>query len=554
MKKINLFTLKNIFSIIMLIVFCEEDLYSQINQNDSYKIKGIGTNYRIYPGTSTQTEVFITTHPLNPSIMFSSANTVVFQPSYFVSEGIYVTTNAGNSWFGSDTCQGANIQFHGGDPGIAIDKDGRFILTRLARSPLQGLYSHYSTDFGNTWSSQYPITTDFLDRASVISDGNPSSQFFGRTYSAWVLFEPPFSLFTSYTPNGGESWITPLQVNNPPQRCAGGGLATANGGKLYACWAGVESVSPFAEKYVGFALSTDGGNNWTVDENIFATQGIRGTLPQKQNIRVDGIPRMEVDNSGGARDGWIYIITTQKNLSPAGSDPDIIFNRSTDGGVTWSQSVRVNQDALNNDKIQYFPAIHVDEAGGINIIFYDDRNTTSDSTGVFFARSVDGGDNWFEFEISDHNFKPAAIGGLGQGYQGDNIDITSSNNTLWPVWMDNSSGIYQIWTVPIDLSALDINESEYLPTEFELYQNYPNPFNPSTIISWQSAVSRHISLKVYDVLGNEVATLVNEEKPAGEYEVEFQSLVGTRQLTSGIYFYGLKAGEFSETKKMVLLK
>jgi len=546
MNKINFFALKNIFSLIMLIVFCETDTYSQNN----YKIKSIGTNYRIYPGISTQTEVFITTHPLNPSILFSSANTVAFQPAYFVSEGVYATTNAGNSWFGSDTCKGANIQFHGGDPGIAIDKDGRFIITRLARSPLQGLYSHYSTDFGNTWSSQFPITTDFLERASVLTDGDPSSQFFGRTYAAWVRFTPPFPLFTSYTTNGGVSWITPFQVNNPPQRCAGGELAIANGGKLYACWSGVETVSPFAEKYVGFASSTNGGNNWIIDENIFATQGIRGTLPQKQNIRVDGLPRMDVDKSGGVRDGWIYIVTTQKNLSPAGSDPDILFNRSTDGGVTWSQSVRVNQDALNNGKIQYFPAIHVDKFGGINIIFYDDRNTTSDSTGVFLTRSVDGGDTWIEYEISDHNFKPAAIGGLGQGYQGDNIGLTSSNNTLWPVWMDNSSGIYQIWTVPIDLTTLEAEETENLLTEFELHQNYPNPFNPNTVISYQLAVGSYISLKVYDVLGNEIATLVDEEKSAGIYEVKFH----LENLTTGVYFYQLKAGEFSETKKMMILK
>ena len=91
-----------------------------------------------------------------------------------------------------------------------------------------------------------------------------------------------------------------------------------------------------------------------------------------------------------------------------------------------------------------------------------------------------------------------------------------------------------------------------------LSQNYPNPFNPSTIIKYTvpSVETRHtsslqmVTLKVYDVLGNEVATLVNEEKPAGEYEVEFNA----KELPSGIYFYQLKAGLFNETKKMVLLK
>jgi len=88
------------------------------------------------------------------------------------------------------------------------------------------------------------------------------------------------------------------------------------------------------------------------------------------------------------------------------------------------------------------------------------------------------------------------------------------------------------------------------PISFDLAQNYPNPFNPSTKISFQIAESGFTSLKVYDVLGNEVATLVSEEKPTGEYEVEFSG----SELTSGIYFYQLKAGNYIETKKMLLLK
>lgn len=93
-------------------------------------------------------------------------------------------------------------------------------------------------------------------------------------------------------------------------------------------------------------------------------------------------------------------------------------------------------------------------------------------------------------------------------------------------------------------------ENEFQPLTFQLEQNYPNPFNPSTNISWQSAVGGHQTLKVFDVLGNEVATLVNEEKPAGVYEVEFNA----SQFSSGVYFYKLQAGSFIETKKMILLK
>jgi alpha-amylase len=92
------------------------------------------------------------------------------------------------------------------------------------------------------------------------------------------------------------------------------------------------------------------------------------------------------------------------------------------------------------------------------------------------------------------------------------------------------------------------------PADFVLSQNYPNPFNPSTKISWQSPVSGKQVLKIFDVLGNEVVTLVNEYKPAGSYEIEFQSSVSSRQLASGIYYYQLKVGEFIQTRKMILIR
>jgi len=108
------------------------------------------------------------------------------------------------------------------------------------------------------------------------------------------------------------------------------------------------------------------------------------------------------------------------------------------------------------------------------------------------------------------------------------------------------------FTTPIS----SISGEDQMPVEFSLYQNYPNPFNPNTVISWQLAVGSHVSLKVYDMLGNEVATLVNEEKQAGRYNYEFRSAEGGRnyELSSGVYFYQLRAGEFVQTKKLIVLK
>ncbi len=119
------------------------------------------------------------------------------------------------------------------------------------------------------------------------------------------------------------------------------------------------------------------------------------------------------------------------------------------------------------------------------------------------------------------------------------------------------------WVGPTDVETLNEN----VPSSYSLEQNYPNPFNPSTKIKFtiptppsSSPLTKGrnevglITLKVYDILGNEIATLVNEHKPAGNYEVDFQSTVNGHQLASGIYFYRLQAGLFVETKKMILLR
>ncbi|MHC1738962.1 MAG: FG-GAP-like repeat-containing protein [Ignavibacteriaceae bacterium] len=90
------------------------------------------------------------------------------------------------------------------------------------------------------------------------------------------------------------------------------------------------------------------------------------------------------------------------------------------------------------------------------------------------------------------------------------------------------------------------------PLEFALSQNYPNPFNPTTVISYQISVNSHVTLKLFDVLGNEMATLIDENKAAGYHSYQLSSV--NHQLTSGVYFYKLQAGEFVQTRKMILIK
>ncbi|HEY6626921.1 MAG TPA: T9SS type A sorting domain-containing protein, partial [Ignavibacteriaceae bacterium] len=139
--------------------------------------------------------------------------------------------------------------------------------------------------------------------------------------------------------------------------------------------------------------------------------------------------------------------------------------------------------------------------------------------------------------------------------------VTMPGSYANDIVLGNDNNVYVVGgnTAKINQTTVtSISNDESTLNSFLLEQNYPNPFNPSTIISFtissvtanESKQSQFVSLKVYDVLGNEIATLINEEKPAGSYEVNFNA----EDLSSGIYIYQLTSGNYIERKKMMMLK
>jgi uncharacterized Ntn-hydrolase superfamily protein len=144
--------------------------------------------------------------------------------------------------------------------------------------------------------------------------------------------------------------------------------------------------------------------------------------------------------------------------------------------------------------------------------------------------------------------------------------IAVGSDTVSAIVISGTDTVSIFWKAIVNyVNPVSVNDIPNSPNSFYLYQNSPNPFNPNTIIKYATGSRQFVQLKVYDLLGREVAVLVNEEKPAGTYEVEFNAASHSgevRNLTSGIYFYELKAGNpstgsgqgFVETKKMLLLK
>ncbi len=156
------------------------------------------------------------------------------------------------------------------------------------------------------------------------------------------------------------------------------------------------------------------------------------------------------------------------------------------------------------------------------------------------------------FDIIELTF--ACIGGLGSQTLLD-LEYSAMAATTFNSLLENLTvnDITIVLDPSVDIAADEIATA--IPEAYELFQNYPNPFNPSTQINIALPASGHVSLKIYDIAGREVAVLLDEQMLPGTYQLNWEAKdVGGYQLSSGIYLYRLQAGQFSETRRMILLR
>ena len=181
-------------------------------------------------------------------------------------------------------------------------------------------------------------------------------------------------------------------------------------------------------------------------------------------------------------------------------------------------------------------------------------NKSAVGTKVKAKATINGIPVWQYREVSSQNsFNSMNMLNVHMGF--GNASVIDSLVIIWPrglketftnVSLNSFYNATEGQGIVSDIS----NGSILLPEGFRLYQNYPNPFNPSTLIGYQLSANNFVSLKIFDIAGKEISTIVNNNQPAGNYEVTFDG----GGLSSGIYFYKLSAGDFSETKKMSLVK
>jgi hypothetical protein len=277
----------------------------------------------------------------------------------------------------------------------------------------------------------------------------------------------------------------------------------------------------------------------------------------------------DIDNDGDLDIIIARAFTTQKIANYLYiNNNDGTFSKSNDTAVQdsgWTYGIALG-DYDNDGWLDLFEARCYNENEN-NVLFHNNSGSNNwvmmNLNGVLSNKSaigaivklkavIDGNPVWQMRKVAGQN-----------GYCGQNLqihfglgDATHIDSLViqWPsgiVQGVQNLNVNQYNEVVEDTNAVSVEEeSEQSPMGFHLYQNFPNPFNPTTTISWQSPIDGRQLLRVYDVLGNEIVTLVDEEKKAGSYEINFNSF----GLPSGIYFYSLSAGPYQQIKKMILLR
>ena len=242
-------------------------------------------------------------------------------------------------------------------------------------------------------------------------------------------------------------------------------------------------------------------------------------------------------NIGGGNNYQIFRLKTYDSGKPSYVEFEKKIEKiKTPIGLTWYGSL-VSALPKQNTMVSYQFSV-----GGADSFFYTPRSAYLGSDNFLLLQS----EGYFQSVLPD-SIDHIRLR-IYPGPLGDPIRIMELGfDFLHGI---NDSGTYFLIDSFEDTTIVGIEDESGLPSDFRLFQNYPNPFNPQTSIRYTVLSSTYVNLIVYDILGREVTTLVNEEKYSGMYEVVFDA----SHLSSGIYFCRLTTGKYTETKKMVLQK
>jgi uncharacterized delta-60 repeat protein len=421
----------------------------------------------------------------------------------------------------------------------------------------------YSATGMEQWVSRYNGPDDEQDRANAITiDGSGNVYVTGYSYANATNLD---YATVKYNSSGTQAWV--VRYNGPAD--------TADGSSSIA-------VDELGNVYVtGYSVGTNGSYD-------FATIKYNSLGQQEWVNRYDGIGNSEDRAVSIAVDDSGYIYVTGRSYGDTTDSDWATIKYNSDGVVQWTVIYNGSLNSLDAPS-----KIIVDDLFNVYITGSGSYNSGDGEDFTTIKYNSSGEEQWIATYNGPYTYRDVAnsiaVDGMGNvyvtgrtwvtqlDYDFATIKYNSSGQEQW-IAIYNGPGDGDDWACSI---ATDISGNAYVtgwsegigtgydfgtikysstsgveilsdnpPDNYSLLQNYPNPFNPSTTIQFWNADFGFVILVVYDVLGNEVATLVNEELPAGGYEVDFNG----EELTSGVYFYQIKVKAFVQTKKMLLLK
>ncbi|MCB0727995.1 MAG: T9SS type A sorting domain-containing protein [Ignavibacteriae bacterium] len=410
-----------------------------------------------------------------------------------------------------------------------------------------------STDWGQSWGPEIRQTNDGLHSVcpSVAVSGS-------MVHIVWKVHNAgTYNIFYKRSTDGGESWEDGKILSNLTGYSTNPSVA-ASGVDVHVAW--FNYFIPWQNNWIYYKHSTDGGESWAPDTLLSSVNGY-SILPslavsgsnvhmvwQDVNIRsiiyksstnggeTWGMSTRLTDYSGGSMRPSISVSGSFIHVAGESfrdGNFEIYYKRSTDGGTTWGADTLLTYNILH----QFCPSISASGAT-VHIVWQDNRD---DNYEIYYKRSLDNGADWEE-EMRLTNNSASSI----------NPSIAVLGTDVNVIWSDNRDGNDEIYYKRNPTgSIIGINNiSSEIPDHFSLSQNYPNPFNPVTVIKYSLLADNYTTLKIYNILGNEITTLIDQIQNAGSYSVEFDG----SNYVSGLYYYKLESGNFIGVKKMILVK
>ena len=312
------------------------------------------------------------------------------------------------------------------------------------RKAWNGIFVSRSDDGGESWNRPVPVVDHintvepFEDKPWLATDNVEASPHSGNLYVAWTRFDvygsadPADSthVLFSRSVDGGQTFSVPIRISDSggdavdsDDTVEGAVPAVGPGGEVYVAWAGPRGIV--------FDRSRDGG--WTFgDDRVIAENPGGWDIPLPGMPRHNGMPVTGVDVSSGPDRGSVYV----NWIDARNGDPDVFVSASRDGGESWGEPVRVNDDPPGNGKAQLFTWMAVDPVdGSVNLVFLDRRDTEGAAQRVTVARSTDGGRTFVNLPVDQEPFTcPEAV------FYGDYLAVSAFGGRVvaaWPHCLEN---------------------------------------------------------------------------------------------------------------------